>query len=188
MDGDTIHSVGDRPACLCSSGERVQFGTHWLPGGCGTSRWAKVHTVLASVKLVLFSLPPILPLPHFHAFLFFLINLFILLYNIVLVLPHIDLNPPWVTCVSHPEPPPSPSHPSGSSQCTSPGHPVARIEPGLAIRFTYDNLHVSMPFSQIIPPLPSPTESKDYSIHLCLFCPLSYRVIITIFLHSIYVH
>src|SRR5574340_15224 len=41
-----------------------------------------------------------------------------------------------------------------------PVHPVSYIEPGLAIHFTYDNTHVSMPFSQIIPPLPSPTESK----------------------------
>ena len=67
------------------------------------------------------------------------------------------------TCVPHPEPPlppPSPSHPSGSSQCTSPEHPVSCIEPGLAIRFTYDNLHVSVPFSHIIPPSHSPTESK----------------------------
>ena len=66
------------------------------------------------------------------------------------------------TRVSHPESPSHlpPHHPSGSSQCTSPGHPVSCIEPGLAIRFTCDNLHVSMPFSQIIPPLPSPTESK----------------------------
>ena len=59
-------------------------------------------------------------------------------------------------------PPPSSSlyHPSGSSQCTSPKHPVSRIEPGLAIRFLYDIIHVSVPFSQIIPPSPSPTESK----------------------------
>ena len=41
-----------------------------------------------------------------------------------------------------------------------PWHPVSCIEPGLVILFTYDNIHVSMPFSQIIPPSPSPTESK----------------------------
>ena len=57
-------------------------------------------------------------------------------------------------------PPPSPYHPSGSSQCTSPKHPVSCIELGLAIRFLYDIIRVSMPFSQIIPPSPSPTESK----------------------------
>ena len=65
--------------------------------------------------------------------------------------------------VPHPEPPlppPSPSHPSGSSQGTSPEHRVSCIDPGLTICFTYDNLHVSVPFSQIIPPSPSPTESK----------------------------
>ena len=47
-----------------------------------------------------------------------------------------------------------------SSQCTSPKHPVSYIKPGLVIHFTCDNLHVSMPFSHIIQPSPSPTESK----------------------------
>ena len=56
-------------------------------------------------------------------------------------------------------PPPSPFHPSGASQCTSPEHPVSCIEPGLATHFIHDILHVSMPFSQIFPPSPSPTES-----------------------------
>ena len=41
-------------------------------------------------------------------------------------------------------PSPSPYHPSGSSQCTSPKHPVSCIEPGLASRFIHDIFHVSM--------------------------------------------
>ena len=31
------------------------------------------------------------------------------------------------------------------------------MEPGLATRFIYDIIHVSMPFSQIIPPSTSPS-------------------------------
>ena len=69
-----------------------------------------------------------------------------------------------------------------------PSSPAPSIEPGLAIRFTYDNIHVSMPFSQIIPPHPLPQSPKDCSIHLCLFCCLTYRVVVTIFLNSIYMH
>ena len=62
--------------------------------------------------------------------------------------------------ILNPLPSPSLYHPSGSSQCTSPKHPVSCIKPELATRFIYDIIHVSMPFSQIIPPSPSPTESK----------------------------
>ena len=74
--------------------------------------------------------------------------------------------------------PPSPSHPSGSSQCTSPKHPVSCIEPRLVIRFLYDIIHVSVPFSQIIPPSPSPTESKRLfytSVSLLLSCIQGYH-------------
>ena len=108
------------------------------------------------------------------------------LYNIVLVLPNIEMNPPQVYMCSPSWtllPPPSPYI---SSQCTSPKHPVSCIEPGLVTRFIHDSIHVSMPFSQIFPPSPSPTESIDCSIHQCLFCCLVYRVIVTIFLNSIY--
>ena len=80
-----------------------------------------------------------------------------------MVLPYINMNLPQVyTCSPSWTllPPPSPYHPSGLSQCTSPKHPVSCIEPGLATHFIYDIIHVSIPFSQIIPPSSSPTESK----------------------------
>ena len=79
------------------------------------------------------------------------------------------MNPPQVyTCSSSWTllPPPSPYHPSGSSQCTSPKHPVSCIEPGLAIHFIYDITHVSMPFSHIIPP--SPLYARQQKRHRCI--------------------
>ena len=99
-----------------------------------------------------------------HIYLFIFKFYFIFkLYIIVLVLPNIKMNPPQVYMCSPSWtllPPPSPYHPSGSSQCTSPKHPVSCIESGLATQFIYHIIHVSMPFSQIILPSPSPTESK----------------------------
>ena len=115
---------------------------------------------------------------------------FFLLYSTVLVLPYIDMNLPRVYMSSQSWtalPPPSPYHLPGSSQCTSPKHPVSCIEPRLAIRFLHDSIHVSMPFSQIIPPSLSPAESKSlfytsvslllsriqgYHYHLSSFFPL----------------
>ena len=45
-----------------------------------------------------------------------------------------------------------------------PEHPVSCIEPGLALCFTYDNIHVSMLFSQIYHPHFLPQSPKDCSI------------------------
>ena len=67
-------------------------------------------------------------------FFYFLFYFIFKLYIIALVLPNIKMNPPQVYMCSPSWtllPPPSPYHPSGSSQCTSPKHPVSCIEPGL---------------------------------------------------------
>ena len=100
----------------------------------------------------------------YFVFILFFKFYFIFLYNTVLVLPYIDMNPPWVYMCSPTWtllPPPTQYHLSGSSPCTSPKHPVSCIEHRLAVRFLHDSIHVSMPFCQIIPPSPSPTESKS---------------------------
>ena len=65
--------------------------------------------------------------------------------------------------------PTSPSHPSGMSQCTSFECPVLCIELGLVIYFIYGNIHVSMLFSQIIPPSPSP---RVHVLYICVSFPV----------------
>ena len=70
-----------------------------------------------------------LTLHSFFIYIIFISN-FILLYNTVLVLPYIDMNPPQVYMSSQswtPLPPPTPYHLSGSSPCTSPKYPVSCI-------------------------------------------------------------
>ena len=83
-------------------------------------------------------------------------------------------------------PPPSPSHPSGSSQCTSPEHLSHAsnlgwwsVSPLIVYLFQCYSLRTSHPC--LLPQSP-----KVCSVHLCLFFCLAYRVIVTIFLKSIY--
>ena len=95
------------------------------------------------------------------------------------------------TCVPHPEPSSLlPSH-------TIPqGHPSA---PAPSIQYCASNLDWRLISYMILyifqchspkssHPLPFPQSPKDCSIHQCLFCCLIYRVIVTIFLNSIYMH
>ena len=87
-------------------------------------------------------------------------------------------------CSPHPEPTSHlPPHliSLGCSRALALGAPASCIELALVI---YDNVHVSMLFSQIIPPLPFPIKSKN-SLHLCLLCCPACRIIGTIFLNSI---
>ena len=94
-----------------------------------------------------------------------------------------------VTCVLHPEtplPPPSPSHPSGSSQCTSPdalSHASNLDWPSISHMIIY---MFQCYFLKSFYPCLLPWSPKVCSLSLCLFCCLAYRVIITIFLNSIY--
>ena len=91
----------------------------------------------------------------------------------------------YVPSSLNPIPPPSPTYPSRLSQRTGFESPASYIKLALVIYFTYGNIYVSMLFSQIIPPFPSPTESKSLSLHLCLLCCPACRIIGTIFLDFI---
>ena len=68
-------------------------------------------------------------------------------------LPYIDMNQPWVYMCPHPE---LPSH-----FLPIPSLWVLPVHWLWVPCFTYGNIHVLMLVSQIIPPLPSPTESKS---------------------------
>ena len=98
-------------------------------------------------------------------FFIFLIFIFTLFYFTILIgfAIHWHESTTGVHAIPNMNPPPTslPKHPSGSSPCTSPKHAVSCIGHRLVIRFLQDSIHVSMPFSQIIPPSPLPSESQS---------------------------
>ena len=97
-------------------------------------------------------------------FFFFKINFNWMLITILWFLPYINMSQPQVYMCSPSWtllPPPSPPHPSALSQSTGFECPASCIKCALVIYFTYGNIHVSVLFSQVIPPLPSLTELKS---------------------------
>ena len=93
------------------------------------------------------------------------------------------------TCIPHPEPP------SLLSPCTiplvRPSAPAPSIQyHALNLDWRFISYMMLYMFQCHSPksshPLPLPQSPKDCSIHLCLFRCLAYRVIVTIFLNSIY--
>ena len=93
------------------------------------------------------------------------------------------------TLVPHPEPPSHLPHrtiPLGHSSAPAP----IILSPALNLDWGFVSYMIWYMFQCHSPttshPLPLPQSSKDCSRHLCLFCCLTYRVIITVFLNSIY--
>ena len=102
-------------------------------------------------------------------------------------LPYIHMNQPWVYMCSPfwtPVPPPSPSHPSGSSQCTA----LSTLSYASNMDW-WSILHMIIYMIQCYSLKSShrcllPQSLKVCSLHLCLFCCLARRVVVTVFLNS----
>ena len=99
-----------------------------------------------------------------------------MLYDIVMIFAYMNMNLPQIyTCPPILNPPPI-SLPTPSLRLSqSPGFecPASYIKLAWVIYFIYSNIHVSMLFSQTVPPSPSPTESKRLfftSVSLLLPC------------------
>ena len=142
------------------------------------------------IKYWLYSLWCTIYLVAYFIFIFIFFNFILFNFTIFYWFCHISK---WIchryTCVPYPEPSSLlPPH-------TIPlGHPSA---PAPSIQYRALNLDWRLISYMILymfqchspkssHPLPLPQSPKDCSIHQCLFCCLVYRVIVTIFLNSIY--
>ena len=104
---------------------------------------------------------------------------------------YIDMNQPQVyMClpILNTPPPPFPSHPSGLSQCTRFECSVSCIKQGLAIYLKCGIYMFQFYSSKSSHPCLLPQSPKLCSLPLCLFCCLACRVIVIIFLNSIYIY
>ena len=121
---------------------------------------------------------------YFYFILFFNFTILYWFCHISTWIPHM------YTRVPHPEP-----HSHLPPRTIPLGHPSAPVP---SIQYHASNLdwrlisYILYVFqchsSKSSHPFPFPQSPKDCSIHQCLFCCLIYRVIVTIFLNSIYMH
>ena len=108
-----------------------------------------------------------------------------------MVLPYIDMSPPQMyMCSPSWTPLPPPSHPIPLGHPSAPAPSTLYHALNLDWRFVS---HMIICMFQCHSPKSShphllPQSPKDCSIHLCLFCCLTYRVIVTIFLNIIYIY
>ena len=129
----------------------------------------------------------------FYFFLFFLIY-FILFFNFTKLYWFCHKSK-WIrhryTCVPHPEPSsPLPPHSIPLGRASAPAPSIQYHALNLDWRLiSYMKLYMfQCHFPKSFHALPLPQSPEDCSIHQCLFCCLVYRVIVTIFLNSIYMH
>ena len=128
--------------------------------------------------------------PYIEIFFFFVCILFIFNFTILYWFCHISK---WIrhryTCVPHPEP--SSLFPPHIIPLGQPSAPTPSIQYcALNLDWRLVSYMILYMFQCHSPksshPLPLPQSLKDCSIHQCLFCCLVYRIIVTIFLNSIY--
>jgi len=94
------------------------------------------------------------------------------------------------TCVPHSEPPSHlPPHPIPQGHPSAPAPSI--LYHALNLDWWFISHMIIYMFQCHSPKLSQPhplPQSPDCSIHLCLFCCFTYKVIVTIFLNSIYMH
>ena len=100
-----------------------------------------------------------------------------------MVLPYINMNLPRCTRVPHPEPPshlPPHTIPLGHPSAPAPSflYPASNLDWRFVSYIILYMFQCHSPKSSH--PLPLPQSPKHCSIHLCFFCCLTYRVIVTI--------
>ena len=90
--------------------------------------------------------------------------------------------------LNSPAPPPSHPIPLGHPNAPAPStlYHASNLNWGFISHMKIYMFQCHSPISSHPLPLPLPQSPKDCPIHLCLFCCLAYRVIVTIFLNSIY--